>query len=262
MTEEGKISRCEWEEIQPFVESHLRENRITVDSFWEDHVLRSNHYKVTSGGQTAGYFAIHDKETLVLFRILEEYAGHAQEWFAKAKKYENVTNAMVVTGDEFFMSHCLDGFARIEKQAYFAIYTQKELPDERRKALTLRLADMDGDQDTLKRCEGFLDSEIEKIREGDENLQIYLAEHGRQVVGFGVIDYGRILRDTASIGMHVCEPYRRQGFAASLLQELKHIVQQKGCRAFSGCWYYNHNSKKSMESAGAYSKTRLVRFYF
>jgi uncharacterized membrane-anchored protein YitT (DUF2179 family) len=37
---------------------------------------------------------------------------------------------------------------------------------------------------------------------------------------------------------------------------------RKGYTAVSGCWYYNHNSKKTMESAGGYSKTRLLKFYF
>jgi hypothetical protein len=30
----------------------------------------------------------------------------------------------------------------------------------------------------------------------------------------------------------------------------------------SGCWYYNHNSRKTIESAGRYSRTRLLNVTF
>ena len=93
-------------------------------------------------------------------------------------------------------------------------------------------------------------------------MEILIVEMNGSEVGFGVIEYGRVVKDIASIGMFVREESRRQGIAANILQELKLFVNNKGCRAFSGCWYYNHNSKKSMESAGAYIKSRMLRFYF
>ena len=171
---------------------------------------------------------------------------------------------MTATGDEFFMSHCFDSFMRIEKQAYFSIYTEKEIAAERQKDIDLRLADINMDLDVLELCGDFLETEIKELREGIgiEHLKVYIAEADGNIVGFGVIEYGRVIKDISSIGMYVCEQYRRQGFAANILQKLKHISRDNGCRVFSGCWYYNHNSKKSMESAGAYSKTRLIRFYF
>ncbi len=253
---------CAWEEIHPLVERDLIADRITVESFWEDHVLTSRHYKMVCGGDVAGYFAIHDKSTIMLFRVFALYANQAQALFARVKKYESVTNAMVATGDEFFLSHCVDDFARMEKQAYFSIYTDKEIPQERQKAVQLALADVDRDYETLKLSGTFLDGEIKSIRAGSTSLALYIARSEGRIIGFGVIEYGRVLKDIASIGMYVIEAERCQGFAANILQGLKHIAEDKGCKAFSGCWYYNHNSKKSMESAGAYSKTRLLRFYF
>ncbi len=251
-----------WEDIGPLVAENCVACAMTVDSFWEDHVLESKHYKMTCDGEVAGYFAVHKGSTMTLFYVAPQYAGQSQELFARAKKYESVTNAMVATGDEFFLSHCVDNFKFIEKQAYFSVYTDYEIPAQRQKALSLRRADVDKDCETLKLCGDFLDGEIKNIQNGVDVVELYIVEHEGDVVGFGVIQYGRILKDTASTGMFVREEYRRQGFAANILQSLKHIVRSKGCRAYSGCWYYNHNSKKSMESAGAYSPTRLLRFYF
>ena len=259
---EIKFSPCKWAEIHQFVSDSLRTNSIVVDSFWEDHVMESSHYKMTYCDEIIGYFAIHKGATITLFHVFSHYANQSQELFARVKKYESVTNAMVATGDEIFLSHCIDNFARIEKQAYFSVYTEKEIIEERHKELQLRLADIDADEQILKLSGDFLDEEIKNIRNGLDVLKIYIVEYHNKVVGFGVVQYGRVIDDIASIGMYVCEEYRCQGIAANILQNLKHIVQNNGFRAFSGCWYYNHNSKKSMESAGAYSKTRLLRFYF
>jgi len=234
-----------------------------VDSFWEAHVLESNHYKITNtDGEIVGFFAIHKESTITLFHVLPHYASQSQELFVRSKKYENVANAMVPTSDEFFLSHCLDSFTRIEKQAYFALYTDNGVTQERKKTLELRLADIDADKEILKLSGDFLDHSIEQISNNECGVEIYIAQHDGNIVGFGVVDYGRITKDIASIGMYVCEQYRMQGFAANILEHLKLICFEKSFRVVSGCWYYNHNSKKSMEAAGAYSKTRLVRFYF
>jgi len=253
---------CKWEELLPYIEEYIKSNKITVDSFWEGHVIESNHYKMMICDEIVGFFAIHKNNTITLFNVFVPYANQAQELFARVKKYESVTNAMVPTGDEFFISHCFDNFSKIEKQAYFAIYTEKELPKERKKALNLRIADIDKDCETLKLCGDFLDGIIKQLRDGATFIEIYIVEYDENIVGFGVIDYGRVLKDVSSIGMYVCEKYRQQGIASNILEHLKQICTEKGYRVFSGCWYYNHNSKKSMESAGAYSKTRLIRFCF
>ncbi|MCL2592795.1 MAG: GNAT family N-acetyltransferase [Defluviitaleaceae bacterium] len=258
-----KFIRCNFEEIQHLVENYVRVNNITVDSYWEQHVIESSHYKIVANGEIIGFFAIHKEHTITLFYVSEFFANHAQELFAKVKKYEQVKNAMVPTGDEFFLSHCIDNFARLEKEAYFSIYTEKQVQKELKKELILKLADIDKDLEILKLSGDFFDDSIEIIKNNGEHYHhVYIAYHESVLIGFGVIEYGRIVKDIASIGMYVLEEYRQKGFAGNILEHLKNIALEKNCRVFSGCWYYNHNSKKSMESAGAYSKTRLVKFYF
>lgn len=261
---ENKIqfSPCKWQELHPYVEDYITSNKITVDSFWEGNVIESNHYKMMVSDEIIGFFAIHENSTITLFNVFVPYANQAQELFARVKKYESVTNAIVPTGDEFFISHCFDNFAKIEKQAYFATYTENGIPEERKKALNLRLADIEKDCETLRLSGDFLNDQIKQLREGADFLEVYIVEYCGNVVGFGVIDYGRVLKNVSSTGMYVCEQYRQQGIAANILEHLKRICFEKGYKVLSGCWYYNHNSKKSMESAGAYAKTRLIRFYF
>jgi N-acetylglutamate synthase-like GNAT family acetyltransferase len=253
------IKKSTYTNIIKYISEYYKENKIIVDSFWEGHIRESNFYVIEYKQNIIGYFAINKETLLTLFNVFEHYRNVSQELFNFIKKYECVKEALIPTGDEFFISHAIDNYARMEKQAYFSIYTEKE--PEKLLDIKLELANIERDENILNICHDFLKSEIENIRKG-ANEEIYISKYENKVIGFGVIEYQKIVNIYASIGMIVCEEYRQKGFGSNILNGLKSIVKGKGLQAISGCWYYNHNSKKTMESAGAYSKTRLLRFYF
>lgn len=62
--------------------------------------------------------------------------------------------------------------------------------------------------------------------------------------------------------MIVNENYRYQGFGRSIILALKDIVYEKGMIPIAGCEYFNHNSKKTLESSGMCSTTRLFKISF
>ena len=43
------------------------------------------------------------------------------------------------------------------------------------------------------------------------------------------------------------------------IQALIAHCRASGLTPIAGCYYYNHNSKKTLEKAGMYSKTRLFK---
>jgi predicted acetyltransferase len=195
----------------------------------------------------------------MLFNVIEKYRNIAQDLFSIILKYESVKEALIPTGDEFFLSHAIDKYERIQKQAYFTVYTDKN--PKRLLDIELQLADIEKDKETLSLCYDFLKSEIDNMQNSIDE-EIYIVKHGNDIIGFGIIEYQKIVNIYASIGMIVREEYRQKGYGANILNGLKNIVKSRGIIPISGCWYYNHNSKKTMESAGAYSKTRLLRFCF
>jgi predicted acetyltransferase len=253
------IKKCAYENIMEYISEYYKENRIIVDSFWEGHVRESNFYNIAYNQNIIGYFAVNKETVLILFNIFEQYRNISQEIFGIVKKYETIQEALIPTGDEFFISHAIDNYVKIEKQAYFSIYTEKKF--EKTLDIKLELANVEKDEEILNICRDFLEGEIENIKNGMDD-EIYIARYENNVIGFGVIEYQKIVNIYASIGMIVCEEHRQKGFGSNILNGLKNIVKGKGLQAISGCWYYNHNSKKTMESAGAYSKTRLLKFYF
>ena len=121
-----KIEKCTYKFLQKYIKDYYINNCIIVDSFLEEHIRESNFYKIIIEENIIGYFAIYKETVLVLFYIFEKYRNISQELFTNIKKFESVKEALIPTGDEFFISHAFDNYTRIEKQAYFSIYTEKE----------------------------------------------------------------------------------------------------------------------------------------
>lgn len=257
------IKKADYKDNSAYIRQYFESNQIIVDSFWEDHVIKSNHYQLLLEHEVIGFFAIFDQTMLTLFHVFEAHAEHGHKLFQEARKYEQVTHAFVTTGDEYFLSHCLDNHMRIEKQAYFAIYRDVKIPSEKIKDIELVRVLTEKDAEVLKQAGGFFEEDTaDRILNGSDYLQVYkVMDHG-EVIGFGVIELGRVVKTSASIGMYVMEDKRQKGYATNILKALQKHVESKGYTARSGCWYYNHNSLKSMMRAGAYSKTRLLRVYF
>ncbi|MDR1446041.1 MAG: GNAT family N-acetyltransferase [Treponema sp.] len=235
------IKKCYFDDVKSFVVEYYKNNQIIADSFLEGHIRESNFYKIMYNDNIIGYFAINKETVLVLFNVFEKYRNISQELFTLIKKYESIKEALIPTGDEFFISHAVDNYVKIEKQAYFSIYTDKT--PSKIINIELTLADIEKDGEILNICYDFLKGEIENIKKSADE-EIYIARHENKIIGFGVIEYQKIMDQYASIGMIVREEYRQKGYGANILNGLKNIVKGKGLTAISGCWYYNHNSKK------------------
>jgi GNAT superfamily N-acetyltransferase len=59
--------------------------------------------------------------------------------------------------------------------------------------------------------------------------------------------------------MYTAERFRRQGVGTATIALLIEECRGQGLRPVAGCWYYNHRSKQTLERAGMYSPTRLLK---
>jgi RimJ/RimL family protein N-acetyltransferase len=112
---------------------------------------------------------------------------------------------------------------------------------------------------TIQRLSGdFFDKLEQRVAAG----QIYITQHADEWVGFGIMEKGRLCRGVASCGMYMVETARRQGVGAAIIADLMGRCGELGLRPVAGCWYYNHNSKKTLEKAGLFTQTRLLKVSF
>ena len=242
-------------EAEPVLRRHLNALPSPVDSFFEDHVRDAQHYRIQIDETVIGWTAVHKESLITQFGLFSPHRQLGQRAFAQVRKLEQVQNALVPTCDEFYLSHALDHYRLLEKQAYLFRLDPQQARFQTRLALTHRPATPDDVALIVGLSDTFFDDLDRRVRAG----QLYLAWRGADCVGIGVIEPSVFTPEAASIGMFTAELFRHQGVGAAIIAHLIDVCQERGLRPVAGCWYYNHNSKKTLEKAGMVSQTRLLR---
>lgn len=249
------------QEIEPFLAKYVESLSSPIDSFIEEHILGSEHFLIMLGEEAIGYFSIHRKEMITQFYLAKPYWKRAQEIFYQIKKMQFVRSAFVTTCDEFFLSHALDECRSLEKQAYFFQDAGQSVAS-RDPEIMVRVANVSELAAVKEHSGDFFEENEEDLMRQIRNRSIYFAERRGEIVGFGVVERGNIMKAYASIGMYTKPHLRRMGVGRSILLALKEEVWKEGLAPIAGCWYYNHNSKKTLESAGMVTRTRLLKISY
>lgn len=253
------VKKCELNRLKELMTGYAAGLSSPIESYLEEHIKSSNHYLIIIDEIEIGYFSIFKKEMLTQFYVEKQYRHLAQEIFQKVKKTETILFAYVPTCDEFFLSHAIDCHSRIERQAYFFSDSKRTINHEKLlNDFSLRIA-TDKDIEEIKETSGDF---FDKLDERISRQEIFVGSLKGETAGFGIIEKGTIMKGHVSIGMFVIPSYREQGVGRNILLELKKYAYENELKPIAGCWYYNHNSKKSLESAGMYSSCRLLKIYF
>lgn len=241
--------------IKPVLQAHVLTLSSPIDSFLEDHILQSNHYRIVVDGQAAGWTAIHNASLLTQFGLDAAYRHLGQPIFARVRKLEQVREAFVPTCDEFFLAHALDDYRLLEKQAYFFQARPGAQRPDPPPGLVLRRAQASDEPAMQELIGDFFDRLTWRIETG----QIYAMARNGDYAGFGIIEPSTLYPAAASIGMITVPAQRNQGIGTAIIAALLDECARRRIMAIAGCWYYNHLSKKTLEKAGMHSQTRLLK---
>jgi RimJ/RimL family protein N-acetyltransferase len=85
---------------------------------------------------------------------------------------------------------------------------------------------------------------------------------GEEPVGFGILVQSALYQDVASIGMYSIERFRQAGVGTATIAMLIEECHRRSLRPVAGCWYYNHRSRRTLQRAGMYSATRLLKIEY
>jgi len=245
-------------EFKPVLAAHVLTLASPIDSYLEDHLLQSRPYRILVDDEGAGWTAIHNQRLLTHFSLDAPHRHLGQRIFAQVRKLEQVREAYVPTCDEFFLAHALDEYRLLEKQAYlFQVRPGVQRPPFPR-GLTHRLARPDDLTQMTTLIGDFFDRVEWRIADG----QITVAERDSEIAGFGVIERSTLYPAAASIGMITVEAQRGQGVGTAIIGALLDECDRQQLTAIAGCWYYNHFSKQTLEKAGMYTQTRLLKMSY
>ena len=245
-------------EIREATRQHLRELPSAIDSFLEDHILASNHYRIVVTGESAGFASIHEERLITQFALTEPYRRYGQALFRELRQMEQVRSAFVATCDEFFLAHALDEYRELAKQAYFFAMPSGGDEAVAPNRNSLRLAAME-DADLVRQESGdFFEHPERHIAAGE----LFVTLQGEEPVGFGILVQSTLYEDVASIGMYTIERFRQTGVGTATILLLIDECRRRSLRPVAGCWYYNHRSRRTMQRAGMYSATRLLKIEY
>ncbi|HAB59813.1 MAG TPA: hypothetical protein DCE48_03735 [Lachnospiraceae bacterium] len=265
------LKKVSMKEAMPVYEKYVQTFSGVVDDFWEEHILKGDIYLISDEGEdtVCGCFSTrllwNDDTYLTSFYVEEMYYPYARDLVERILKEHNLTRAFVATCDEAFLSICIDLHKKIELQAYFfdgTIPHKVREPEFTRDCIKqIGVHENECIQKMRETTGDFFDSfTLEDFTEG--RYALYQLESEGEVLGYGVIVPNQIQKGYLACGMITIEEKRRKGVGRSLQYHLGNICREQGGIPISGCWYYNHLSKKTITSAGRYSKTRLLNISF
>ena len=251
---DARVTPVPFAEIEGAVRRHLAALSAAIDSFLEEHILASAHYRIDVGGEAAGFASVHGEALITQFALAEPYQRYGQPVFGQVRRLEQVRAAFVPTCDEFFLTHALDDHRQLAQQAYF-FAEARDAPAGAGEPWSLRPASP-GDAAFVRGEAGDFFEPVER-RVGAGEL--FLTLRGGEPVGFGILQVSALSEAVASIGMYTVERFRGGGVGSATIGLLREECRRRGLRPVAGCWYHNHRSKRTLERAGMFSPTRLLR---
>lgn len=249
------FTKCELTDVKNLIQEYVQTLSSPIDSYLEDHILRSDFYKINNLSNVVGYFAILDNQLLTQFYVTFNTIQDSKEIFTQVINDFSITKSLLPTSDEFLISLALDLDFKINKQAYFFQDGKVEVPDEKLfKDAEFRQANISDSEKIKVVSTDFFDRLEERI----ENGEIFILSKNDLFYGFGIIEKSKLQQGYASIGMFTNEQFRQMGIGRTILHHLKHWCYSNQLHPIAGCWYYNTLSKQTLESVGMRTKTRLV----
>ena len=251
-----KVKAVELSDMKTMLLENIKSHDISwFDSYLESHILKSQHYLIIKDGEGIGYFSIFNKNLLTQFFINNHHRQHGQDAFHRIRRSEEIQHGFVPTNDEFFLSHVLDCAKKVDLQAYFFKDSKREISHIKISDFSYRQA-TERDIDLIGEKSGdFFDDIHKQIMD----RELYIGEIEEKAAAFGIIEKSKLYDDVASIGMFTIAEGRQRGIGTNMLIALKELCYREGITPIAGCWYYNHNSKKTLEKAGFVSQTRLLK---
>jgi GNAT superfamily N-acetyltransferase len=242
-------------EIREATRQHLRALPSAIDSFLEEHILAASHYRIVIAGETAGFASIHEERLITQFALAEPYRRYGQELFRELRQMAQVRSAFVPTCDELFLAHALDDYRQLAKQAYFFATPPGVDVAGSTDRYSMRPATME-DTDFVRQESGDFFEHLERQIAAGE---LFVTLQGEEPVGFGILVKSTLYEDVASIGMYTIARCRQAGVGTATIAMLIEECRRQSLRPVAGCWYYNHRSRRTLQRAGMYSSTRLLK---
>jgi len=232
------------------------------DNYLEDHILASEFYSIIFEQEQIGYFSIHQCSLLTQFYIKHTKLKLAQAAFRQVIQFFHIRWAYVPTCDELFLSLAIEQNKKVEIQSYTFMDTDLPVEEAGYSRNNFKLLPKSEWESANQNSENFfVEMYSDKVKNG-LMFEIYALYDNHDILGYGLREGQRIFTNCTATGMYTIPCHRQKGVGRSIILFLKQICYGDGKKPIPACWYYNENSKRTLESCGYTSKTRLLKIHF
>lgn len=235
------------------IDEYYHSNGYIIDSYYEDHILESDHYLVSLDGKSIGQISVFKPGTLVHYAINELYLSVNTAVFRQIVEIIKLEDIYVSTDNSILLNNGLEVSKTVEVQDCIYQLVPRMKDSECKNELNLATRD---DISTIKDLD---DGFFKNLDDNIKNHQLYIGRNSNEIFGFGIIERNRILKEYASIGMFVVKEKRGKGYGSQILKCLISKANSLGWIPMAGCLSKNQYSRNALEMSGMYSKTRLLR---
>jgi len=247
--------------IEHFRKNYLDDLFEAQELFLELQIHKANIFLITLGSTPIGYFLVDKASTLLEYYVIHTYIDQVDRIFEEIIHAFSIKKALCKSFDHTFLSCCVG----VQKQTK-AIgilcreYEEQPLPHPTRD-IVIRFAAQEDEQHIAAINEEIFDHEDE-IREVIKKHNMFIFEHGSNIIGFGIFQQVIPGRPDYDIGMLVDRSYRRQGYGAYIIRYLVDYCKRHNYRPICGCAIENEASRRCLERVGYIARYRLLECTF
>lgn len=246
-----KFTPVDLSEIKPELLKNIESYHHPIDSYYEDHVIESRHYRIVIETTTSGYISIFDNKMLTQFH-LDKFNCLAGEVFMELLSNKRIAEMYVSTSDSQLLVLALDNQKGIDVQDYVF---QVDVPNVCIPEFTIKTAESIDKELILMNHDGF----FQNIEDNLARKELYICRNEDIPVSFGIIEKSKLNENYASIGMFVVKSERGRGYGSMTIIRLIEMCQKNRVIPVAGCFSKNEYSKKALLKAGMYSNMRLLK---
>ena len=252
-----RFLQTEAESISTFMDSYRKQISIPYDDFLEDFILESQFYSIEIRSHKCGFFGVNNTRLTILY-LDDAYFSKGIKIFEKIKNTHELKDAFIPSTDAPALSIILENYKEIKIQALHFSDTDRPVRPAEFEIEHFRLAQMTDLEEIQELAADFLDNYESVI----QTKELYVLEKDKEILGIGIVVKNKIMENCISLGVLTKESKRKLGVGRSIILHLKSIAYEMGLTPVAGCWYYNTESRLTLESAGYITKSKLLRIIF
>jgi GNAT superfamily N-acetyltransferase len=247
-----ELVETSFDEIKTEIVSNIISYSEPIDSYYEDHIIESTHYRISIDTVICGYTSVFSNTMMTQFTLKEIFLPKAREVFSQVLRLTGVSEIYLSTSDSLLLVMALDNCSAMDVQDYVFQMGNTLCCNS---GFQVQKAELKDAGLVEAKHEGFFPSVQEKIA----REELFIGRDGDDVVSFGVIENSKLLDDHASLGMFVVKEERGKGYGSMTIARLIDLCLHKGITPVAGCFSKNGYSVNALFNAGMYSKARLLK---